>query len=219
MTDVRKHYFVDEAGNFDFSLKQSATKYFILTSVTMENCEAADALVALRRDLAWEGLPINNGFHATTDKQAVRDRVYAEIARLDITVHASIFEKRKTVPHRQTMLPFYKLAWYHHAKNTIPLVVTPQEELHVIAASIATKNGQKQVASAIKDVVNQCGRSEEGTRVSHWPAGSDACLQVADYCCWAIQRKWEQGDDRSWVLIQHLIKREKDQWSWGKYQY
>jgi hypothetical protein len=31
------------------------------------------------------------------------------------------------------------------------------------------------------------------------PHMSDPCLQVADYCTWAIQRKWERGDERSHV--------------------
>lgn len=216
---ARKHYFVDEAGNFDFSTKRDASRYFILTTVSMDACAAADALIPLRRELAWEGLPIIDYFHATTDKQNIRDRIFAEIAKMDIGIYATIFEKRKTVPRRQQMMPFYKLTWYHHAKNTIPDLVADDEELHVIAASIGTKKTQISVASAIKDVVHQCGRRNDTTRVSHWPASVDPCLQVADYCCWAIQRKWERNDDRSYKLVKHLVQWEKDMWSWGTYQY
>jgi hypothetical protein len=44
-------------------------------------------------------------------------------------------------------------------------------------------------------------------------ARTDQCLWVADYCSWAIQRKWErtwqgQPDDRSHKLIAAKIRSE-----------
>ena len=48
------------------------------------------------------------------------------------------------------------------------------------------------------------------TRTTHWPADSDAGLQIADYCSWAMQRKWEGGDTRSYALIQGKVKSEFD---------
>jgi hypothetical protein len=216
---LRTHFFVDEAGNFDFSTKEGASKYFILTSVTMHDCSKADALIQLRRDMSWEGLDLNGALHATSDKQMVRDRVFDVIAGLDIAVDATIFEKRKTVPDQQEMLTLYKIAWYEHASRVIPRRVDPDQDLHVIAASIDTKKAQIQIASAIKDVIRQCGRNEVQTTVSHWPAATDPCLQIADYCCWAIQRKWERQDDRSHVLIKHLIQSEYDMWSRGSQYY
>lgn len=209
---VRKHYFVDEAGNFDFSRKPSASRYFILTSVTMEDCHQTKALLDLRRELAWNGHELTDAFHATTDKQRVRDRVFELIAAMDIHVDATIFEKSKTIPARQNDLPFYKLAWYHHAKSTVPSRVMHGEELHVIAASLKTKNEQKAIASGIEDVIVQTGRQLTDSKVHYWPASTDPCLQVADYCCWAIQRKWERQDSRSHELIAHLIRSEYDMW-------
>lgn len=186
----------------------------------MDDCAAADELMHLRRQLVWEGIALTDAFHATTDKQAVRDRVFALIAQMDIRVDATVFEKRKAVPEHQGDLPFYKLAWYQHAREIIPQVVTEDAELHVVAASIQTRRGQVKFAAAIKDVVGQCGRAPETTHISYWPAATDPCLQVADYCCWAIQRKWERQDDRSHLLIKHLISTEYDMWRWGrKYHY
>lgn len=212
---MRAHFFVDEAGNFDFSRKPDASKYFILTSVIMEDLAAADALLELRRQMAWDGVDLTGAFHATTDKQAVRDVVFAQISQMQIRVDATIFEKRKTVPHRQVQLPFYKLAWFEHTRHVIPAAIPQDQELHVVAASLSTKNRQKQMASAIRDVVEQAGRSNTTTRINHWPCSIDPCLQIADYCCWAIQRKWERDDDRSHLLIDHLIQSEYDMWSRG----
>jgi hypothetical protein len=51
-------------------------------------------------------------------------------------------------------------------------------------------------------------RAEADTRVAYWPALSNPCLQVADYCCWAVQRKWERNDRRSFNLIEQFIASE-----------
>lgn len=208
----RQYLFVDEAGNFDFRSKQGASRYFILTSVFMDDddCRVADSLLELRRELVWEGHPLIDAFHATSDKQAVRDRVFELISRMKIRVDATILEKRKTIPERQEMKKFYKLAWYLHARHVIPRCCTRDDDLLVVAASIGTHKEQVIIGGTVKDVVKQCGRSTDNTRVSYWPALSDPCLQVADYCCWAIQRKWEREDERSYVLIKDLIATEED---------
>ena len=42
----------------------------------MPDCSAGDELLALRRDMVWRGLPVREEFHATEDRQVVRDEVY-----------------------------------------------------------------------------------------------------------------------------------------------
>lgn len=37
---------------------------------------------------------------------------------------------------------------------------------------------------------------------------SEPCLVVADYCTWAIQRRWERNDGRSHALIATKISSE-----------
>ncbi len=208
----RKHFFVDEAGNFDFSDNPGASRYFILTSVVMDDdgCAMADSLLNLRRELVWEGHSLTDAFHAKNDKPDVRERVFELIAGMNIRIDTTILEKRKTIPERQETRAFYKLAWYLHAKHVIPNVCASSEELMVVAASIGTRKERNRIERAVKDVVDQCGRSEDNTTVSHWPALSDPCLQVADYCCWAIQRKWERGEDQPYVLIKDSIQSEKN---------
>jgi hypothetical protein len=51
-----RYVFADEAGNFDFSNGQGASRYFILCTVTSTHCGAGDALLALRRELGWRGV-------------------------------------------------------------------------------------------------------------------------------------------------------------------
>jgi hypothetical protein len=48
------YVFADEAGNFDFSSNPGASRYFILTTVTLSgDCSLGDDLMRLRRELAW----------------------------------------------------------------------------------------------------------------------------------------------------------------------
>ncbi len=37
---------------------------------------------------------------------------------------------------------------------------------------------------------------------------SEPCLVVADYCTWAIQRRWEREDPRSHMLLADKIRSE-----------
>ena len=206
---MRKHIYADESGNFDFSTKPSASRYFILTTVVIDNHDIADELAKLRRDLTWEGFNLEAGFHAAEDKQSVRDAVFDVLQSYSFRVDATILDKRKTQPKlKPTDMQFYKHAWFYHMKYVAPMIATRRHQLLVIAATIATHRKSTAAREAVKDVMAQV--SPTSARVALWRAASDPCLQVADYCCWAIQRKWERGDDRSYQLIESKIQSEFD---------
>ncbi|MXW23645.1 MAG: hypothetical protein F4Z96_03080, partial [Chloroflexi bacterium] len=79
---ARVHLFADEAGNFDFSRKAGASRFYILTTVAFP--EGHDALATslrnLRFELAWESVDFRREFHATDDTVYVRDRVFEVLA-------------------------------------------------------------------------------------------------------------------------------------------
>ncbi len=56
-------------------------------------------------------------------------------------------------------------------------------------------------------------------RPSFWPSATDPCLQLTDYCTWAIQRKWEKGDSRSYDMIKNRITYEYDMFRKGTSYY
>lgn len=86
------------------------------------------------------------------------------------------------------------------------------------AASVGTRKGQGVFTSAVNDVVRQ--RIQRATpRTFFCPASTDPCLQIADYCTWAIQRKWEKGDTRSYDLIRDRIVHEHDTFAAGQAHY
>lgn len=210
--------FADEAGNFDFSRKRGASHYFVLCTVTSTDLQYGNALLDLRRRLAWDGHALNGPLHATTDKQAVRDEVYALLGSFDLRVDATVLEKPKTQPHLQTEERFYKMAWYLHFKYVAPRVSAQQDRLLVAAASIGTKKKQSSFRSALQDVVNQMSPSQSN-QVAFWPMESDPCIWAADYATWAIQRMYESGDDRSYRLIEHQVKSNFPAWARGDTTY
>lgn len=136
---AERFVFADEAGNFDFSLNSGASRYFILTTVTMSDCRTGDALAHLRRELTWKGINLQKPFHATDDTLAVRSAVFDLLKRSPIRVDATVLEKRKAEPHLRNELALYKMGWFMHCKFVAPQVATSEDRLLVVAASLGTK--------------------------------------------------------------------------------
>lgn len=215
---TRTFVFADEAGCFTFEKKPNVSKYFILNTVSMDNCAVGDALVRLRRELAWAGKPVGDYFHASTDRQEVRNEVFAEIVKHDFRIQSTIMEKTKAQPQVRVTRPrFYKTGWYFHFKHGKPHQTFPATELMVVTASLGTKKERVAFEDAVKDVLRQTVPKLE-CKPNFCPAAADPCLWVVDYCAWAIQRKWESGgkDTRSYDLIRDRLTYEYDLWERGK---
>jgi hypothetical protein len=158
---VRKYVFVDEAGDFAFT--PGGSSYFILTSVTLDACTAGDELLALRRSLVWEGIEILDAFHATTDAQAVRDRVFALLRGHDFRIDANIFEKRLTPPDLRSEGALYERAWYLHMRHIAPQVAGRDDELLVVGASISTRARRHALGRAVVGVGARHDARRRGT--------------------------------------------------------
>ena len=205
---ARIFVFADEAGDFVFVRGPGVSRYFILTTVTMDECSVGNALHDLRRDLAMRGGIVLSEFHATNDKQRVRNLVYEVLASAAIRVDATILDKPKTQDHLRTdPLRFYKQAWYLHFKYVAPKIAGASDEMLVAASSLQIKRKKLAIHVAVRDVVEQVSPTVY-FETAFWPATSDPCLQVADYAAWAIQRKYESGDTRSYDLIKDKVASE-----------
>jgi hypothetical protein len=215
------YVFADESGNFDFSRKQGATTYFILTTVTMNDGAVAGALAHLRRELACDGIGLDGKpFHCAEEKQAVRDRVFQTLDAHSFRIDATILEKAKAQPQlRATEQRFYQYAWYFHMKYITRLICSANDRLLVVSASIGGKPTRVTAfRAAVSDVINQFSPAVD-SHVAAWSAATEPGLQVADYCAWAIQRKWERGDSRSYDLIKAKIATEFAPFDAGQVRY
>jgi hypothetical protein len=200
--------FVDEAGYFDFSPK--GTRYITLTTIPLENRRIGDDLIQLRRELVRPEAEPRDGFHAAEDKQAIRGAVYRLIQEYEFGIDATIVEKAKTVAHRrENDRKFYKTAWYYHMEHVLPRIATPQDDILVVGASLTLKKREQRINEAIAEVLGTVAGSIP-FRTAAWSAASEPWLRIADHCRWAIRRKWERGDDRSYVLVRDKIRSELD---------
>ena len=212
--------FADEFGNFDFSLKNGASRYFGLVTATFFDDQQARAdLQDLRFDLAWEGVTHPGPFRASTEQQAIRDRVFVVLEPHNFRVDATILEKRKAQAQiRPSHIDFYHYAWWVHMKYVAPRIANTDDELLVIAASLGTQRELESFQRGVRDVMERVSPSI-ATTTAQWPANADTGLQIADYCAWAIQRKWESGDARSYDLIRDKIRSEFDAFGTGSTYY
>jgi hypothetical protein len=219
---MRLFVFADEAGDFHFARSARASKYFIICTIVMDACDVGHRLLDLRRKLLWEKSPLRpDGFHASEDKQAVRDQVFTLIAASSLRIQATIMEKSKAQPQvRETKARFYQYGWLYHLRHGGKKFIRQEREYLITAASIATKRDQAAFTGAVNDVIQQTVPRDSWV-TAFARSSSDPCLQIADYCTWAIQRKWESGgeDLRSYKLIASKIEYEYDLWAHGKDHY
>lgn len=213
----RLFIFADEAGCLNFSRNPRASRYYIVCTIACTDCGAISSdLLELRRELIWEAAPIGEYFHASEDKQPVRDEVFKVLQRHKFCLQATIMEKSKAYPRiRQTDHMFYQYGWYYHFKHAAPKIINDATELHITTASVKTRKDQGVFSAAVNGVVQQVLRGNRRHRTNFCPSMADPCLQAADYCTWAIQRKWERQDERSYALIKDRINHEVDMWSHG----
>lgn len=182
----------------------------------METCEVGAELLDLRRHLVAKKQIDGEGFHCTTDKQAVRDEVFGVLKGHNFAVDSTILEKRKALPRiSQDEAVFYKYAWYYHAKDLLPRRFKADDNVLISAAALDTKRGKAAFRNAFNEVIQQTGKHLEHTTVFHL-SKTDPCLQAADYCAWALQRKWEREDGRSYDLIAGKLSTEFNLWKYGK---
>lgn len=215
---ARVYVFADESGNFDFSKKRGASRYFILTTVTIPECAVGDELQKLRREMAWRGVGLASEFHASVDSQDVRNEVFGLLQAHHFRVDVTVLDKTKAQP--QTRISderFYQTAWFLHFKYVAPRIASLYDELLVVSSSLGTNKGRAAFHAAVSSVARQVSGSQ--CRVACWVCHSEPCLQVADYCCWAVQRKWESNDVRSYALIHDKIATEFEPFRFGKTVY
>ena len=211
-----RYLFADEAGCFTFERKAGASRYFLLCTLTTEDCSFSRELLDIRRDLCAGGESERTKLHAASDSQATRDRVFGVLAQHEFRVDATILEKSKAQPQTRTSdAMFYQYAWYYHFKHIGPLILPGADKLLITAAAL----GQKKTKAAFKNAVNntvQQTTPREKWEVSFMDSSLEPLLWAADYCAWAIQRKWERKDDRSHKLIARTIRSEYDLWEVGQ---
>lgn len=214
------YVFLDEGGNFDFS--STGTRYLTLTAVVCSRpFHWYYKLTSAKYDLI-EKAREEEYFHASEDQQATRDRFFLELATEleNISIHSIVIEKRKAHPSVQPLEKFYPkmLGWLVKfiVRGIENQVARSQPEIIILTDKIPVSKKRKALEKTVKQTLSREVRSRLPYKILHHDSKSSMGLQVADYCNWAVYRKWSNDDFRSYNLIKGAVKSEFDVFQSGK---
>ena len=189
------YIFLDESGNFDFSA--NGTRYFLLTSVTMHRpFRVFGRFEDYKYDCIENGEDVEY-FHCHDDRKAVRDAVFGVIAAHlgDMRIDCLVVEKRKTHPELQEDKRFYQWTLGYLLRRVLSNELDAgASDVVVITDTIPVKKKRRAVEKAIHRAVVRNQLPGMKYRILHHQSRSHYGLQVADYCCWAVFRKWQRGE-------------------------
>ncbi len=214
---------LDEAGNYDFSAH--GTRYLIYTAVTTGDISSGVMdLYRLKHSVISEGIELEY-FHAAEDRQAVRDRVFAIIGKqLTIRIDTILIDKSKTGPSLRPIEKIYPRMFQILLRYVLERPKYAAKRIYVFFDTPGVKKAKRAVEKGIKEAMVQAlGPLLEERNVQYYALMHDSkshpYLQVEDYCGWAIYRKWQNNDARSYELIRHFIWSEFDVFRYGGYRW
>lgn len=204
------YIFLDESGNFDFGA--SGSRYFVLTSVGMTRpFPAAMPLDGYKHDCLEWGLDLEY-FHCYRDNREVRRRVFELIAsHLDgMSIDCLVVEKARVDPASQEDRRFYPELLGFLLQLVLPAALDADgvEKVIVITDTIPVNKKRRAIERAVRTALHAMLPPGMKYRVLHHQSRSHYGLQVADYCCWAIFRKWQTGERDWYDRIRPAVRRE-----------
>jgi len=215
--------FLDESGNLDFS--RTGSKFWSLTAFcTFHPRKGKGSFLDLLYTLADDGIG-QECLHASEDKQTVRDQVFALMNGLadEHEIHCVIAEKRKANPStyirkrvknqqiktEKAPAPFYRIICKALLKYVFGCArFNGATKIVIVLSSLFTKDKHDNIRGALTAELKAATKSK--FHIYFHPNKADLNSQIADYCGWAIFRKWELGDPRSYDLIRTKIHNEFD---------
>lgn len=214
------YIFLDEGGNFDFS--EGGSHYYTFTSVVMTRpFPFYDQFENYKYDVIEYGKDIDK-FHCAEDNAHVRGRVFQLIKdNLDkIRIDSVVVRKCKTGPALRPPEKFYPKMLSYLLRHIIDQFdFNKVEEVIVITDTLPTKRNKKLFEKTIKTNLGNSLKSDASYRIIHHPSCAHYGLQIADYCNWAIMRKWERGDASHYSTIRSSIKSEFNIFRKGQNKY
>ena len=209
--------FVDESGNLDFSPK--GTAHYVLAAVaTTDPFATAEKLQALKYHYLDDGVHNIEFFHASEDRQAVRNKVLASVASLDDKLHVHYIHVRKNrvSPENQSSAVFYSrlgsaLSKYiikHHSEGFSRVVIIFDKCLKGKEQDVFLKT----VKTNLKGV-------KKPYRIYFHRTLTDFNGQIADYLAWSKYVSLEKGENRPLEVIQNLKQTDFELFSRSRTEY
>ena len=187
------YIYLDESGNFDFSEK--GTKHFVLCAMTtFEPILTQEPLQALKYDLLEGGHDIEY-FHASEDRQIIRNRVFDKIKNMaEPKFHFVYAEKSKVEQSIQIPSKVYALFAGTLLEHCFRGGRAKQiNQIIVIFDRALTKKEQRSFDNSVKHELKKIGKP---FRIYFHSTRSDFNGQIADYAAWSLYVKLERDESR-----------------------
>jgi hypothetical protein len=191
------HVHLDESGDLNFS--PAGSRYYIFACVwTYDPAPLAHELTALRFSFVKQGHGERlSGFHAREDAQPRRERVLVVLTKYRTWTYASIvINKRRVNPVLYEPETFYPKFCTMVLRFVFKGRIKPNTGAVLIYTDTLPFVGKR--AKAAEVAIKMACRSDLPAglpfHVLHHRRESNSWIQVADYCCWGVCRKWEQGN-------------------------
>jgi hypothetical protein len=105
-------------------------------------------------------------------------------------------------------------------KYALPRAMTAETtQVVIVTDTIPVQRKRRAVEKAVKGGIKPYLPAAVEHRLLHHQSRSDLNLRVVDYVNWAVFRKWESGDFRSYSLIASAIQGEADLFARGDCEY
>lgn len=208
--------FLDESGHYQYTHEHGNFLIFAAV-ITADPLLFTTEFAALKYELLAQGRCLSR-FHACEDAQEVRNRVFAILkASPHYAVHSIIVRKNRVNP------TLHKYGVYSIAYRTLLKYLIWKrkiDRLHMIVDTVPDKSQQVALKENLKKRAEEVLTSAQiPFTIDHHDSSAHALLQAADYCAWAIYRKWHSKDMRSYEHIQQRIRNEFDIYAQGDQVY
>lgn len=206
------YVFLDESGDlgFDFS-KKKTSNYFVITFLFVKNKNPIEKIVKkIFRGLTKNELKFHPSvLHCYKERPKIRTRLLTILSAKDCSVITIYLNKKRVY----TKLQNEKQVLYNYVTNILldrvcTKKLIPTNEPILLVASRRETNKflnenfknylESQVQNHHKIKIDVCIKSPH----------EEKCLQVVDFVCWSVFRKYQHGDDSYYNLIKQKIVEE-----------
>ena len=205
------YLFMDESGclGFDFD-KKKTSKWFVVTFLFSTSKRPLEKIVKKVHGSLCKQLSKHSGvLHCNNEKPATRKHLLKLLKEKDCAIMTIYLNKRKVY----TRLQDEKHVLYNYVTNILldrifsKRFVPETKKITLIASKRETnKFLNDNFTSYLNRKINHEHNIELTVEIKT-PA-DEKSLQVVDFVCWAIYRKYEYGDESYYNLIKEKIKEE-----------
>ena len=215
------YIFVDEAGDMDFSAKGS-THYMFTFLAKRRPFNLHEYISNYRYSLLERNLdPFVNkrldieAFHACEDNNYVKNELFNIISTFNensVKAYSYILEKPKVDPSKRKEKDRFYIDNLSFAIQKLLDVLNIDKNFIIITDRLPVQNNKKKQIGALKKGIKEYLKNKNLDKqirydIFHHSSASSANLQIVDYICWAIFRKFERNDDSYYKRIEkYLIK-------------